>query len=501
MSQYKPSSDFQNRYSLAKRWRDAERPYLEEIYSFICPGREYDFSRSYHSTTQHDTETFISLAEELALDFASDLVTYFTPAEAKWAEYLVTADIPQDAAKAVTDLVTEREAQLFDLIQTSNYNDIAPQLMFEVNHGTTAMWVQQGHISQPIHCEVVPPHELLVLPGYMGILDRFREQMVPARDLRPMFANWPEVDLQSNPKLRSKIEKGNSNVKVCWGFWLSWEDPGNPMWKFEITIDGDCVTKGAHTLGPYAGSCPLLTGRFNPIPGKPWGRGPARKSLPDLRVLNKVDEVVLTAMDQALHNTLIYPDDGFLDFSEGMEVGRAYPASRGFTRDQIYELQKGTSLDYGWLSEERLEERIRAAFYQDGPRQRGDTPPTASQWLDERRRVQQRLGKPSAPLWKELFIPFIQRIETLGVESGKMEEAISHQGEAISVLPISPLQKAQNQDKVLVARSNLDLGFAVFGERIPVDPVQTFQNIVRASGDELTVVAEPQVMDAPPTPQ
>lgn len=498
---YKPSSDFSTRYALAKRWRDAERPFLEEIFSFICPGREYDFSRRHSTARADDAETFIDLPEELALDFASDLVTYFTPAEAKWAEYLVTADIPADVVQDVEALVTDREDKLFNLIQTSNYNDIAPQLMFEANHGTPAMWVQKAHLSQPIHCEVVPPHELLVCPGHMGYLDRFREQVVPARNLKALFDGW-EVDL-SSPKLQQKMMKPGTNCTVCWGFWLDWTDPGQPIWKYEITVDGDCIMKGEpQTLGPFAGSCPLLIGRFNPLPGKPWGRGPARKILPTMRVYNKVDEVVLTAMDEALHNTLIYPDDGFLDFSEGVEVGRAYPASRGFTREQIYELQKGTNLDYGWLSEERLEERIRAGFYQDGPRQRGDTPPTATQWLDERRRVQKRLGKPSAPLWKELIVPFIQVVERIGVETGDLDEAISHDGENISLIPISPLQKAQNQDKVLVARSNLDLGFNVFGERIPVDPVQTFQNIIRASGDELTVVAEPQVPDAAtPPPQ
>ena len=176
-----------------------------------------------------------------------------------------------------------------------------------------------------------------------------------------------------------------------------------------------------------------------------------------------------------------------------MEAGRAYAAGRGFDRNSVFELAKDVNLDYGFFSEERMEERLRAAFYQDGPRQRGDTPPTASQWIDERRRTQQRLGKPSAPLWTELFLPFVQRVEYLGVQSGKMQEALSHDGTLINVAPVSPLQKAQNQDQVNVARANLDLGFAVFGDQIPVNREQTFQNIVDISGDRLTVVAPPMV--------
>ena len=50
--------------------------------------------------------------------------------------------------------------------------------------------------------------------------------------------------------------------------------------------------------------------------------------------------------------------------------------------------------------------------------------------------------------------------------SGKLPDAITHDGQNITVLPISPLQKAQNRDKVMVSRSNLDLGFAVLQDQL-----------------------------------
>jgi len=484
----KLSADFKTRYEAAKKWRDVERPYLEEILSFICPGRENDFKAT-PDIQSVEEETFMSLPEEMATDFASDMVTFYTPSEVNWTEYLVTLPVPEEAADQVQEIVNAREEDLYDMIQASNYNDVAPQVMFELNHGTTAMWVQKGHLSQPMFIETVPPNELFIVPGYMGILDRFRETWVGASTLTALFADW-EVDL-TDDALKKKIAKPGAKVKVCWGFWLDWKDPGNPLWRCEISVDGKRITaKEPLTIGPYAGSCPLLVGRFNPQIGRPWGRGPARKTLPDMRVLNAVDEAVLNGLDQALLNTTIYPDDGTLDLSEGIEAGRAYPAGRGFDRNQVWEMNKGVNLDMGFMSEDRLEGRIRSGFYQDGPRQTGDTPPTASQWMDERRRVQQRIGKPSAPLWRELFLPFIQRVEYLGVESGKIDGALTHNGDAISVLPISPLQKAQNQDKVMISRSNLDLGVQAFGEAFPevIDVVKTFENIIEASGDELTAI-------------
>jgi hypothetical protein len=494
----KPSKEFSSRYDAAKNYRDRVQPNLEDALAFISPGREADFD--YRETKQEhrddDPEVLMSLPEDLATDFAADLVTYFCPSESRWTEYNVTAPVPEEAETQVQNIVDEREEEIWNMLHGSNFNDVAPQVFFEANHGTIGMWVEQAHMTQPFYCEAVTPEQLLITPGHMGILDRFREVRVLAQHLPVRFKQWPEVDL-SGERLQNMIKKPGQYVTVCYGFWVDWKDPGNPIWRCEVTIDKKCVMKdGPIVMGPLAGGCPLLIGRFNPQARNPWGRGPAIKALPDLRVLNKLDESVLEGLDQALSNTLIYPDDGFLDFEGGLEDGRAYAAARGFTREQVYEMNRGVNLDVGHYSQDRLEDRLRAAFYQDGPRQRGDTPPTASQWLDERRRVQQRLGKPSAPLWREFLLPFIQRIERIGIEIGRFDAEILHDGDVIAVDPISPLQKAANQDKVLTARSNLELGFNVFQDQLfnIVDPIGTFTGIVATSGDELTKVRK----EAPP---
>lgn len=507
----KPGKDFSTRYAAAKRHRDAVRPLIEQVFRFCAPDREKDFTvNQMLNPGREETNTFTSIGEELATDLAGDLVTYYLPPEARWCEYEVIAEVPEDQADAVLKMVQEREDDLYAMIQSSNLADISPALMFETaTHGTPAIWIDVNHIQQPIFCEVVPPNELLVAPGHLGILDRFREKVVYAQHLESTlqsFIAMGEVDL-SDRLLQEKIKKPSATVVLCWGFWLDWSDPGNPVWRCEITVDGKRVTPAEPvTLGPMAGTCPLLVGRFNPRPGRAWGRGPGIKALPDFRTLDTLTDTVLSGLDQSLMNTIIYPDDGFIDLSNGIVAGTAIPAHRGFTRDQIYDLSRNVNVDQGFFTEERFEDKLRAAFYQDGPRQRGDTPPTAAQWLDERRRVQQRLGKPSAPMWTEMIYPLVQRFEYLAVQLGKMPEAITHNGQAISVLPLSPLQKAQNQDKVMVTRSNLDMFMGLAGPEgmgMVVDLVATGKNVAKASGDELIVFADPQEapVAAPPPVQ
>lgn len=493
----KPSKDFSSRFDHAKKFRDNVRADLWEILLFISPGRQNDFDTPRDpSDNIEDDEIFNSLYEDLTSDFASDLITYYTPAESKWTEYLVTAPVPEEVADEIEQVVTQREDDLFDMVKSSNYYDVAPQVAFEASHGTMAMWVEKSSLSQPIYCEAVPPHELFLTPGHQGLLDRFRETMRPASTLEALFSGW-DVDLE-DPQLQRKMKKAGQYCKICWGFWADWSDSENPVWKYEITVDGKRITaEKPDTLGPIAGSCPLLVGRFNPQIGKPWGRGPAWKALPDMRKLDAVVEAVLDGLDQAVRSTVIYRDDGVIDVDKGVIPGSAIPAGRNFTRDQVYELTRQANLEVGFLSEERIEERLRECFYQDGPRQKGDTPPTASQWLDERHRVQLRIGKPSAPLWREFFLPFIQRMEFIGVEIGKFDGPLTHNGDVIDVQPISPLQKAANQDKIVTSRSNLELLFSVAGEAAGqvVDLQATFLNHVTASGDDLTVIRKEPISE------
>jgi len=498
-----PTNDFQTRWKAAQEWRTAVEGELKEVLSFCCPGREFDFDRM-DSKTHQESDRFTSIAEECATDLAGDLVTYYTPAEASWAEYVVLAEVAEENADEAMALVSEREQKIDDAVRASNYYDIAPQWAFEAaSHGTPALWLVQGHISAPLFFEAVPAHELYLTPGHHGYLDRFRKVRVQANTLPALFHGWPEISLEDETLQRMITAKFSPMVEVVYGFWLDWSDPPNPLWRCEITVQGRRVTpEEPIIMGPFAGGCPLLVGRFNPQARKPWGRGPGWKALRDLRVLDKLSETVLSGMDQSILNTIIYADNGFLDLSTGIVAGSAYAAHRGFTRDQVYELNRQNNTDQGFFTEERKEEGIRRHFYQDGPRQRGDTPPTASQWLDERRRVQQRLGKPSAPLWSELIKPMIQRVEYLMVESGEIEEAITLNGSVLSIEPLSPLQKAQNQDQVMVSTSNMMTAFQVFQEQTAqiIDPRATMENIVRASGDKLTVIAKGDMVapSAPP---
>lgn len=495
----KPSVEFTQRLAAARSERRLLEPDLKEVLRFCAPDRVSEFDTSPSQRTKSETDTHISIGEEMATDLAGDIVNYFMPSEQKWSEFEVMVPVPENAVQQVLNLVNAREEAIFDMLDGSNLNDVKPQIGFEIaTHGTPAIWVHEGHIAEPIYIEVIPPSELLVTPGHQGHLDRFREKWVMSDFLE---AELPDMDLSTGP-VATKMKKPGTWMKVCWGFWLDWTDRGNPRWMREITVDGHRVSEAKEDIGPINGACPLLVGRFNPRPRRAWGRGPGLKALPDLLVLDKIEEVILGKLDEQLDPAWTYVDDGVLNFANGIVGGNAYPRRS----EQVPEpLLAPANLDYGFFEKAQMEERVRVAFYQDGPRQRGDTPPTASQWIDERRRVQARLGKPSAPLFTEFLMPLMQRVEFIGVQQQQIEQAITIDGTTIQIRPISPLQRSQNQDKAMVSRSNLELAAGLFGDALGqmVDPRATFQNIIKATGDELTVLSEqepaPNEPETPPS--
>lgn len=485
------TDEFKNRFSAADRLRDRVRRDLREIYKFLFNGREHEWDRnSTLARNPEPEEIFTTTPEEANTDFASDLCVYFTPDTAPWIDLEVGNAIPEELAPRVLELLQEREKKLLKAFAASNYYDQCLPAFAEAGVSNVAMWVDRFTITESISCEPVPASELWINIGARGVEDRFRKKRVFARDL-PVLFPFGEFD----SALRKKIDDPSAEASVCWGFWRDYRaDPVNPPWMHEAVVDDKTVFED--NLGPGA-SCPLLVGRFNPQPNSPWGKGPGWKMLPELRTLDEIRYLLINKIDQIVDPAWLYPDDGVLDFSQGVASGRAYPAQPG-SAQEVMELASKGNVDYGFFSQEDSEERIRRGFYQDGPRQRGKTPPSATQWLEEVQRIQRRLGKPAQSLWSEFVVPLIQRVEFLEVQIGILPEALAVEDLIVNVRPISPLIRSQNQEQIAVARTNLEMAVATLGEQasLVIDGLGTMRNVLDKSGDDITQLRTPEQIQA-----
>jgi hypothetical protein len=75
-------------------------------------------------------------------------------------------------------------------------------------------------------------------------------------------------------------------------------------------------------------------------------------------------------------------------------------------------IESKARFDVAVFERDELRSVIRRAHYQDKPEQLGKTPPSATQWADERAERARRMGTPATNLVLELQIPIYTRFPT-----------------------------------------------------------------------------------------
>jgi len=473
--------EFERRFKAAKQER-AGRVEDDgyEVYKYCFNGREDEWLGKYGKNREPE-EIFADMVADVAEDFYGDLFNTMTPENQDWVEYETGTAIPKEAEGQVADLMNERAAKIDRAIKASNYYDEGPTAFQDAVFGTVALWVERYHLNQPIVCEAVPSSELYLRLSPFGIDDRFREVKYAYTDLEALFPNakWSK-------KLQDKIKAAKGSATVVWGFWHDYTDPGNPIWLQRIRVDKEEI--GLDEVLGEEGSMPLLVGRYNAVPRSPWGRGPARRMLPTLRTLDSLVEMNLESMDHTLDPSIIYPHDGMLDLSEGLESGIGYPAMPG-TAESIREIGGG-NLDYGFFTEERIEERIRNGFYRD-MQQRGKTPPSASQYMGEEQKTVRRMARPAGKLWSELGVSLVKRVEYIEVQPGGSlvdSPFLMLDENKVILRPISPLERAQAREEVITAQGIMATAQESLGPEqagLVIDGPKTMNNIKKVLKDKV----------------
>jgi len=484
--------EFKQRFSAARAHR---RQYVEEdareIYKFCFNGREQEWDNRSQNSDDPE-EIFTDAAANVAEEFTGELFSTMTPENSPWTAFEAGNAVDEDHVDAAAEQLGTLEKKLAKALRSSNYYDEGPTAFQDAAIGNIAMWVDRPSLNSPIVCEAVPISELYLTLGPRGLEDRFRQQSYHLRSLKTLF---PDADFPR--ALKDKIKNAKSGqAKVIWGFWRDYSDVENPIWRQEIRVDGKPIGMD-EDLGEE-GSQPLIVGRYNPYAKSAWGRGPGRRTLPTLRGLDELTRMNFEGMDRALDPPFIYPHDGILDLSEGVEPGLGYPSMPG-SGDSVQPLNFG-NLDYGFFSEERIEQKIRDAWYRE-IEQRGKTPPSASQYVGQENKQVRRMARPAAKTWREFGVGLLRRVEYLERQPGGSLDGVELpllDDRTVIARPISPLERAQALQDVTTADSIVGMVQERLGEQqaaLLIDGPKTYRNIKEKLKDEIVEFrTEDQIM-------
>lgn len=468
---------------------------LQESYFFTRPRLSRDVSsRSAPSKRIEDVDDLATgIGPEVSEDFATELISAFFPQNVRWAESTaeaaVLAGIEENSAEMndLKKLLPVYDATVFAAINASNFNaELATSLDPDASLGTVAWWIDAPGGGRPYRAEHVPTRELEFNVGPDGeIDDRFRVRHVTASKIRSVLPDQ-ELPVDVERKIQSNSK---AKIEIAWGFWRDWSKPHDDDWIHVLLVDRKLVH---HTTLSGFGCLPLIIARLSPDKLHAWGNGPAIKSLQEFRILDVITAATQDHVDLALSPPFAYPDDGILNFEGGLESGKGYPKRPG-QRGEIEKLYFGGDADLGFYTVADLEKKVRRKFFADYPEQRGDTPPSATQWMDEMVRSQRRIGTPGLKFWREGPYEVFRRFEYLLDKDGKLDP-IEVNGSKITVTPNNPATQAQDAQKLQTAGNLLNAfkGYFPMTSQAAINERATMDKMKSLSKDEVIVLRDEQ---------
>lgn len=442
-----------------------------------------------NSNQEDDLAT--GIGPEVSEDFATEVIAAFFPHGAEWAESGFDAsEMVGVEAFEIEELKKRakiRDKQIFSAINASNFGAVlGTSLDPHASIGTIAYWIDKPFNTKPTDVQHVPPRQLEFNVGPDGkVNDRFRVRWTKASRRKELIG-----DIALPSKLEHDLkQKKDQNIEIAWGYWRDPESGENEIWEHVLLVNKIAVK---HEKMEGSEAClPLLVARFSPDSDCAWGYGPAMKSLQEFRVLDAITAGTQDTVDIAVSPPIYYPDDGVLDFENGLEAGKAYPKRPGGGSNEIGSLYFPGNADLGFYTAADLEKRIRRKFFADYPEQAGKTPPTATQWVDQMLMAQRRIGTPGALFWLEGPYAVFRRFEWILEKDGKIEP-ITINGRKLALTPRNPATQAQDQQKLQLAFQLLNAFKGFFPEtaQAAIDEAATIKKIQDLSKDEIIVLRD-----------
>lgn len=474
---------------------------VKECYFFASPDRQRQISSMTAPSTQRmldAPELNTDQAFIITQDFVTEIVNTFMPEANPWCERGPGMDLPggRDGPiwKQVKDQIAADDSKIFDGMKASNlYPEITKAFYPDLAIGTAALWIQRPHPAGPIVVSAIPFRELEVNLGPYGELDdRSAVRYTRNSYVRELVGEdiWAKMD----PVFKKSIDDNPAvRTQVIWSFWRIWEEKGDEVWQHVVLVSDklvhDVVLKGE-------GSCPLLPMRFNPTADWPHGYGPLRQGLPTFRQVDELERMRIKHSALSIEPPITYPDDSFAAVEQGVEEGMGYPVRPGTAQDvqPIYKVAPPESANYQYEEKLRV---LRKLFFVDMPEQRGDTPPTLGQWLDEMARAQRRIGTPGMPFWREGPAQIFLRFKYLLEASGAIEP-VKVDGRAVSTMPRNPAQAAAEQQEVGMAMKAMEFIGSAFPEqaKIQIDAPATIKAILEKMRVTLIKMNKPDQVKA-----
>ncbi|OYW44952.1 MAG: hypothetical protein B7Z36_05975 [Novosphingobium sp. 12-63-9] len=447
-------------YELALPWRQP----ISHTLLASCP-RSFDEQADIFDTTLQDA----------VADFAAMMSDLFTPHYKPWAELKPVGTYDKALLAKAKPLIEQRQAKIYDLIRQSDFYEQAQQVYLDMAGSKGGMVIPFAKRGKKIRCTPVVMSGLLDDVGPNGELDmRAMEFVTKKKHLESLFPDeWEEM---KKDQKWSRMQ-GNAECTVIQGGHRG-DDDGK--WTTFLVINNKvCSLK---TL-EGEGAMPVHVLRWQDAAYSAWGPGPGIQALPSARVLQEMGFLFLKNLAKSVDPPFAYTEDGLFNPDGGIEAGMALPMEKGTDfKSLLFERDLNPAL----FEREIHVQRVKRALFVDEPEQKGKTPPTAAQWIDERAQTDRRLQISRIRIYKEWVMSVLQRYNWILERRGETPK-IEIDGTVVHVAFDSPITKTSDADEVSRSMQLTQSAVGMFGETAlqNIDAATTIGAWKEKMGDKL----------------
>lgn len=464
------------RIETAKQDRAKHAPWINDTMRLAMPTyRQIDTTREAESRTGEQDDLFDTTLQETIEDFASDMISTFTPRYERWVEMSPYRSLSEGEKRSIGPQLQAYSDAIWDEIERSNYWDAAQECFpFWAVSGMAVAVSDMGPL-EPIHFQPIELADLLIERGADGsTTGRWREMKLSPAGLHQL---WPGIF----PPPTEREQRANKTAIVYDGCDRDYSVPGEEAWTYRIIVDGK-IKYEKREIG--AGAASIIACRYRHQADSAWGPGPAHKATPLARVLDELSYLSLKAIQKSVDPVTFYEEDGVINIEGGLDPGTYVPMAAG-SKAPVPQAPD-TRFDAMIFKTEELRKGIKKALYQDRPEQPGQTPPTLGQWMDEKAWNTRRRELPRDRCVREWVLPIIERVAWILEQRGVLPKVKLKGGDIVNVRPISPLSKAKDLEDIQITSQVMILNQAVanLGQASPDLDVRATMEAIKSTAKE-----------------